>query len=78
MNIEIIEGFPQKKKDALSKMHPWMMKHHLFVHFTECGEGEVVSTFVETPEEARELAQELQHAVNKLLHWIEKRSGEEE
>jgi len=77
MKIEIIEGFPQHKENALSKLHPWLLKHHLFVCFIDYIDDNEIKEFIETPEEAKELAQELQHAVNKLLHWIEKREEED-
>lgn len=72
MKIEITEGFPQQKESSLSLMNPWMMKHHLFVRFNDEVDGDRISVFVEDAEEAKELAQELLHCYNNLMHWAEK------
>lgn len=80
MNIEITECLPQKTESALSKLHPWMMKHHLFANFTFDNDGGdlVFSVFIEDAEEAKELAQELLHCYNKLMHWAENQEEREE
>lgn len=78
MKIEITEGFPQQKESSLSLMNPWMMKHHLFARFYDEYDEDRIGILIEDAEQARELAQELKHCYNKLIHWAEKQEEREE
>lgn len=78
MDIEIIIGYPQQKPSAMSQLHPWLMKHHMFVNFIDYIDDKEISVFIEDVKDAEELAEKLIDAYNSVVHWIEKQEEREE
>lgn len=78
MKIEITEGVPTIGTSIISEMYPWMKKRHIFVNFYDEVDDIVIGELVEDAEEAKELAQELLHCYNKLMHWAENQEEREE